>query len=266
MTRHDVLIDAVELRERMRQPDAPLVVDVRFRLGQPDWGLAQYRAAHVPGSVFVDVEHELSAPRPDGRGGRHPLPSQTDFQQVMRRVGLRVGQPVVALDSGDCMGAARLWWLLRHHGHDRVRVLAGGIEAWRQSGGELTQQPVQAAEGDFVALPGRLPVVSSDDLPGMQDAGHRVVDVRAEQRFRGEHEPIDPVAGHIPGAVNLPADQVGQRIGELREGDVLTCGSGLTATRVLLAGQAAGVDGLWLHAGSWSDWITDDTREVTCEI
>ncbi|MGO4955719.1 sulfurtransferase [Luteococcus sp. Sow4_B9] len=286
MTPTDHLICAEELRGLIASDaESPLVVDVRYRLGQPDFGREQYRAGHIAGSVFVDVETGLSSPRSDREGGRHPLPGQEKFQAVMRRAGLHRNQPVVAVDAGDHLAAARLWWLLRHHGHPAVRVLDGGIPAWTAAGGELVPEAANpsdtdgAGEGDFVATAGRLPVVTADEIPGLLAAGRRLVDVRAAERFRGQREPIDPVAGHIPGAENRPAAELlaqsggfvdraelHRLLGDLREGDALSCGSGLTATQVMLAAEIAGVEGLSLYAGSWSDWITNGARGIAVGI
>lgn len=268
------LVDAAQLAVLCEDPKT-VVVDVRHQLGAPAWGREQYRAGHIPGAHFVDVETELSGPVGDGRRGRHPLPEATDFEAVMRRCGIEQNSVVVALDQGDNLAAARLWWLLRHHGHQQVLVLDGGMEAWRRAGGGLTTVEPPSGAGSFTAVPGHLPVVGSDALPDLQARGHQLFDVRAPQRFRGELEPIDPLAGHIPGARNLPAsllagaqggfgmpEQLREVLAPAQAGDVLSCGSGLTASQVVLAASSIGLDGLVLHAGSWSEWISDPDRPI----
>lgn len=268
------LVDAARLTELLTDPHT-VQVDVRFRLGAPGWGRDQYRAGHLEGAHFVDLETELSTPRGDGRAGRHPLPAAADFQAVMRRCGIGPDSLVVALDQGDNLAAARLWWLLRDHGHERVVVLDGGMKAWEQAGGATTTVEPPAGRGAFTADPGHLPVVGSDDLPSLQARGHQLVDVRAPERHRGEVEPIDPVAGHIPGARNLPASlltgdgggfgpssQLREVLDPLEAGDVVSCGSGLTASQVLLAAASIGLDGLVLHPDSWSGWISDPQRPI----
>lgn len=269
------LVSAEELAGLLAQPVPVVVIDVRYQLGQPGWGREQYRAGHIPGAHFVDVETELSAHRPDGAGGRHPLPDAQDFQRVMRRCGVGADSTVVVVDQGTMLAAGRLWWLLRHHGHEAVRVLDGGMQAWSEAGGAVTTVAPQADSGDFVAVPGELPTVDAARIPALLAEGHRLVDVRAAERFRGDSEPIDPVAGHIPGAVNLPASALmapdggflpvaalRELLSGLEAGDAVSCGSGLTASQVLLAAEAAGLRGLALYPGSWSDWITDPGRPV----
>ncbi|MEL4506235.1 sulfurtransferase [Luteococcus sp. H138] len=269
------LISAPELAELLGGPTPPVVLDVHYQLGQPGWGREQYDAGHVPGAHFVDVETELSAHRPDGRGGRHPLPSAADFQSAMRRCGVTRTGVVVVLDQGSMLAAGRLWWLLRHHGQDYVRVLDGGMAAWLAGGGEVTTEPAPAGDGDFVAGPGRMPTVDADALPDELRRGRQLFDVRAPERYRGEAEPIDPVAGHIPGAQNLPASrlmspeggflpvaELRRVLAQVRPGDVVSCGSGLTASQVALACEAAGTSAVAIYPGSWSDWITDPEHPV----
>ena len=183
-----------ELRELL---GTVTVLDVRYRMGGPG-GSAEHEAGHVPGAAYVDLDTELAAP--PGDGGRHPLPDPEVFAAAMRRGGVRGDRPVVVYDDWAAHAAGRCWWLLRHHGHDDVRVLDGGWAAWVADGGEVETGAVTTEPGDFEAATGRLPVVDADSVT---DAGV-VVDARAPERYRGEVEPIDPVAGHIPGAVNVP--------------------------------------------------------------
>ena len=253
-----------------------MLADVRWTLGGPP-GLPDYLAEHIPGAQWVDLEHQLSAA--PGVGGRHPLPDPARFQAAMRAIGVRQNRPVVAYDADTSQGPARLWWLLTDAGHDDVRVLNGGLAAWRAAGlaTESGPSPVTAT-GDFVAHPGQRARLTANDI-GADLAGARrlrLVDVRAPERYSGESEPIDPVAGHIPGAVNLPAtgnldangrfldgSAIAKRFADAGVGTdaVLYCGSGITAAHSLLALESAGLTGA-IYPGSWSDWITDPGRPV----
>ena len=245
------------------------VLDVRYRLEEPD-GLPAFTAGHVPGAAYVDLDRDLSGT--PGRGGRHPLPDQERFGAAMRSAGVSATRPVVVYDDWGGRTAARCWWLLRHHGHDDVRVLDGGWSAWRAAGGEVETGRPAVAPGDFIPGPGRLQLLAAEDVlafPGV------LVDARASERFRGEEEPVDPVAGHIPGAVNVPTEanlaEDGRFLppGELHaiyaplEGREVAayCGSGVTACHDLLALAVLGVEGA-LYPGSWSEWVTDPQRPV----
>ena len=180
------------------------VLDVRWRLGQTD-GHAQYLAGHVPGAAYVDLEQDLADPpgHPVGVGGRHPLPDPDRFAAAMRRVGVRRDRPVVVYDDWAGMAATRAWWLLRFHGHPDVRLLDGGWSWWLRQGAGVEQGEAPADAGDFRADPGHLAVVDADGAARVARDGV-LLDARAAERFRGEAEPVDPVAGHVPGAVNLP--------------------------------------------------------------
>ena len=270
------LITAAALDDLLAAGETVRVLDVRYYLGSPGRGETEYHQGHIPGAVFVDLERVFAAhPAADGVGGRHPLPSTAELQGGLRAAGINDGDRVVLADQGNQMGAARAWWVLRDVGLTDVRVLDGGLVAWQAAGFPVTGQvqPVQPGNltvGDF----GRTPQVGAGDIPGVHASGHQVVDVRAAVRFRGESEPIDPVAGHIPGAVNLPAEQLSGGIGlrpadELAEvlgglsaGDVISCGSGITASLVILAAEQVGITGLRLYPGSWSDWISDPARPI----
>lgn len=252
--------------------DDVTVLDVRYVMGGPP-GRGTYEAGHVPGAAYVDLDRDLAAP--PGAGGRHPLPDVGTFEAAMRRSGVRAGRSVVVLDDWQGRAAARAWWLLRHHGHDDVRVLDGGWSAWREGGHPVEQGIVLVEPGDFTAVsPGRMPVVGADDV-------HEVdvlVDARAPERFAGETEPVDPVAGHIPGAVNVPTTEnldargrfrpledlreVYARVGAADAATVAAyCGSGVTAAHDVLAMEVAGIRAA-LYPGSWSGWITDPGRPV----
>jgi thiosulfate/3-mercaptopyruvate sulfurtransferase len=265
------LISVQELHDLLGRPGPVTVLDVRYRLGEPD-GRAEHARGHVPGAAYVDLGSDLAAP--PGPGGRHPLPDPADFQEAMRRVGVRDDRTVVVYDDWAGQAAARAWWLLRHHGHRDVRVLDGAWPAWVAAGGEVHTGAVLPARGDFTVRPGDLPVVEAEELLGVPV----IVDARAPERFRGEVEPVDPVAGHVPGAVNVPTTtnlRVDGRFrppSELRAlyeaagvtGDeevAVYCGSGVTAAQDVLALELAGIRAA-LYPGSWSGWITDPSRPV----
>jgi thiosulfate/3-mercaptopyruvate sulfurtransferase len=253
-----------------------VLLDVRWRLGGPP-GIDSYLAGHLPGAVFVDLDRDLSGP--PGPAGRHPLPAAGDFQAAMRRAGVSSGSPVVAYDDGDALPAARAWWLLRYFGHDAglVRVLDGGFRGWQAAGLAVTTAQPEVAPGDFTADPGRLPVLDAAGASAVGRSGV-LLDVRSAERYRGETEPVDPVAGHIPGAVNAPAtanvaadgsylapDQLKERFAALgvRAGQPVGayCGSGVTAAQAVLALELAGIQA-GLYVGSWSNWVADPSRPV----
>jgi thiosulfate/3-mercaptopyruvate sulfurtransferase len=271
-----VLIEPAELAEQLTADQPPVLADVRWTLGGPP-GLPGYQAEHIPGAHWVDLEQDLSAA--PGAGGRHPLPDPARFQAAMRAIGVRQDRPVVAYDADTSMAAARLWWLLTDSGHDAVWVLNGGLAAWRAAGLATESGPSPpSTPGDFVARPGQRAQLAAAEI-GADLAGDRrlrLVDVRAPERYSGESEPIDPVAGHIPGAVNLPATDnldpdgrfldssvIARRFTDAGIGTeaVLYCGSGITASHSLLALESAGLTGM-IYPGSWSDWITDPRRPI----
>ncbi|WP_425309357.1 sulfurtransferase [Ammonicoccus fulvus] len=274
-----VLIQPAELAEALAGAHPPVVLDARYPgPAATGNGLPAFEAAHIPGSVWVDVDTELAGPHL-GPGGRHPLPDPEAFAAAMRRVGVRHDRGVVVLDAANSLAAARLWWLLRDAGHEDVRVLDGGFAAWERAGGVVATGPAKAAtEGDFAGRPGRLPIVGPTEIQALIESGvdPRLWDVRTPERYRGESEPIDPVAGHIPGARNLPAttlfeddgtflpaDRLRTALAGVNASDTLYCGSGLTAAQVLLAMEVAGVaEGVRLYPGSWSDWISSPDRPV----
>lgn len=269
------LIDVTELAAACRTPAAPTLLDIRWSPGGTP-GVDRYRAGHLPGARFVDLDRDLAAP--PGAGGRHPLPDTAAFQAAMRRLGVRREHPVVVYDDGDATTAARAWWLLTYHGHPAVRVLDGGYAAWSAAGQPVeTGDRTDPGDGDFVASPGSLPLVEVARVPALARDGV-LLDARAGARYRGEVEPLDPVAGHIPGAVSAPTtenvDSEGRfhspaRLRErfvslgVREDRPVTayCGSGVTAAHQVLALRLAGFDS-GLYVGSWSEWITDPDRPV----
>jgi thiosulfate/3-mercaptopyruvate sulfurtransferase len=263
------LVEPAWLRAHLGEPGL-VVVDCRYVLGRPGAGRPLWLDGHIPGAAFLDVDRDLAGE--PGERGRHPLPEAADFETAARRAGIQSTSRVVAYDEAGEGGAVRLWWLLRHFGHDEAAVLNGGLAAWRQGGGRLEagDQPSHPpAEHPFTAEQREHDTATAGELSGAA-AGHgpgatkaKLLDARAPERYRGETEPIDPVAGHIPGAVNvffadiapkgrfLPETELRERLGE--EPFVAYCGSGITACTLVLAGELAGVEGR-LYPGSWSEW------------
>jgi thiosulfate/3-mercaptopyruvate sulfurtransferase len=276
MSSEAVLISLTELAEVLRSDQPSVIADVRWNLGGPP-GKPEFVASHIPGAVWVDLETQLAGP--PGVGGRHPLPTVAIFEQAMRDIGVCQDSLVVAYDATNSQAASRLWWLLSDAGHRNVRVLDGGFAAWRAAGLPTVSGPgTPPAPGDFVARPGQRPQLDAAQISarlGGPDAP-TLVDVRTTERYSGENEPIDPVAGHIPGALNLPwksnvdADgrflppaEIARLYAEAVGPDVavLYCGSGVTATHSLLALESAGLTAT-LYPGSWSDWISDPSRPI----
>lgn len=264
------LIDVAELTELLNSSEVSLL-DVRWTLGERT-GREKYLAGHVPGAVYVDVDDDLAGP--PGAGGRHPLPSVEVFTEAMQRAGVSAERPVVAYDAGPGFSAARLWWLLTDAAHPYVRVLNGGLRAWRGAGLTLESGEVTVGRGSFVPHPGHRRVIDADGVIVHLRAGGTVHDVRGADRYQGENETVDPVAGHIPGAHSLPvgtlvgADgfapsaELFTKVGHVKSGDVLSCGSGITASAAMLAAEQVGIEDLVLYSGSWSHWITDPGRPV----
>ncbi len=269
------LIGVAELAEVSA---AATLLDVRYRMGGPH-GARAYAAGHLPGAAYVDLDTDLAGPPGEGgRGGRHPLPTAAAFETSMRAVGVRTGRPVVVYDDWAGRAAARAWWLLRHAGHDDVRVLDGGWAAWLEAGGdvETTATAERPGGGDLVVRFGAMPVVDADHVRDVDV----LLDARAPERYRGEHEPVDPVAGHVPGALNVPTEDnladdgrmldpvalrqryatVGAGVGAGRT-VAAYCGSGVTACHDVLALAVVGVSAA-LYPGSWSDWVSDPDRPV----
>jgi thiosulfate/3-mercaptopyruvate sulfurtransferase len=278
------LIGTAELAGLLEGTRPPTLLDVRWTLSGPS-GASLYAAGHLPGAAFADIDTDLAA-RP-GAGGRHPLPDPADLQVALRRLGVHGNRPVVAYDAGDGSIAARAWWLLRWAGHSEVAVLDGGYAAWSAEGRKIVTDPPPKvgglAEDPFVVRPGQMPVLSADAAAALASGGGILLDARAPERFAGEVEPIDPVAGHVPGARNAPAGgNVGtegrwlapaaldERFTALgaRPGVAVGayCGSGVTACSLVLALEVAGVTSAArpaaLYAGSWSHWCVDPSRPV----
>ncbi|MFG2532179.1 sulfurtransferase [Streptomyces sp. NPDC048516] len=271
----NAIITATELASELNRPTAPAILDVRYQMGGPP-GRPAYEAGHVPGAVYVDLESELASP--PGPGGRHPLPDLDVFTEAMRAAGVRADRPVVVYDGGQGWAAARAWWLLRWTGHPDVRVLDGGLAAWQAAGGALSDDQPAPQEGDFTPVPGGLALLRADDAAALARRGV-LLDARAAERYRGEVEPIDKVAGHIPGAVSAPttenvveggtvfrdASELAERfasLGATAKAEVgVYCGSGVSAAHEVLALAVAGVPAA-LYVGSWSEWSADPSRPV----
>ncbi len=281
-TRDDTpLLDAAALRGLLGQPDV-LVVDCRHDLADPGYGARAYAAGHIPGAVFASVEEDLASPK-RADTGRHPLPTPSQFAGVLGRWGFTSRSRVITYDQGNGAWAARLWWMLRSRGHRHVQVLDGGLAAWQAAGGALTTDVPPARAGSVEARE-FTDVVGTAEVAAMLATGNvTLFDARPADRFAGRNETVDPVAGHVPGAISMPfAGNLGPDlhflpVSALRErwvplatraGDtplVAMCGSGVTACHNLLAMELAGVHGARLYVGSFSEWITDPARPVATE-
>ena len=275
------LLTAPQLAERLSTPDL-LILDCRFALDDPAYGRSRYTEGHVPGARFADLEQDLSGPVIKGVTGRHPLPDPARLQERLREWGVHQDSTVVLYDDGPGAFAARAWWLLAWLGkRNDVYLLDGGFQAWQAAGLPVTAQTDEAARGNFTAHPDASLVLDvASLLQRLRDPALTLIDARGLPRFRGEVEPLDPVAGHIPGACcapftdNLGADgrflppaQLRQRFENLlvgRSPDQLAayCGSGVTACHNLFAMSLAGFPLAPLYAGSWSEWITDPARPI----
>jgi thiosulfate/3-mercaptopyruvate sulfurtransferase len=271
----DFLVSVAALAADLAGGPGPTLLDVRWHLGGPP-GIDSYRRGHLPAAVFTDLDRDLAGP--PGAGGRHPLPEPAAFQAAMRAAGVRQDRAVVVYDDADATIAARGWWTLRYYGHQDVRVLDGGYRAWVSAGLAVTQAEPDPEPGDFTARPGHMPVLDAVGARAIAATG-RLLDARPAERYRGETEPIDPVAGHIPGAVSAPtignvtADgtfagpaELAARfaaLGVTRDGPAVGayCGSGVTAAHEVLALALAGVPAA-LYVGSWSNWVADPDRPV----
>ncbi|MGF3056762.1 sulfurtransferase [Microbacterium sp. YY-01] len=268
------VITVDELLSLQKTGAAVHVLDVRWRLGHTD-GYEQYLAGHIPGAVFVDLDRDLSRHgTPDE--GRHPLPHDADFAEAVRRWGLRQGVPVVIYDDARMLPASRAWWALQRAGVDNVRVLDGGWKAWLAAGGEAEQGGVEAQPGDReVRHPGLDDVLTTESVAQWTGV---LLDARAPERYRGETEPLDPVAGHIPGAHNLPMSMILTDDGRFHDPVTIAaafetvgagenipiaayCGSGVTAAQLALAGTLIGRE-VTLYPGSWSAWSNTPGAEI----
>lgn len=267
------LVSARELATLRGRSDVQ-VVDVQYSLlGPPSEEI--YAAGHVPGAPHLSLDRALAG-RP-GERGRHPLPDPAILQEALRQCGIHDSTEVVVYDQQTSLAAARAWWVLRWAGHPQVRVLDGGLTAWRAAGGDITTEPAHPAYGTVTVRPGSVAALDCEGAAAMAAQGV-LLDVRAPERYRGEVEPIDAVAGHIPGAVNLPmsdllhADGRFRSVSEIRDRLAAagvhrdtpvgtSCGSGVTAAQMVLALHEAGLTGI-PYIGSWSEWIADPARPV----
>lgn len=275
------LISAADLATHLGAADVR-VFDVRHDLINHSAGREAYAAGHIPGARYLDHETELAAAR-TGRNGRHPLPERGQFGALMAAHGVTPETLVVAYDASGGMYAAHLWWMLRWLGHDRVAVLDGGWQAWQAAGLPTSTEaaaPVRAGAPVTPAAPLAGSVDAQAVLDNIAQPAFTVIDARAANRYRGEVEPMDPVAGHIPGALNRPNGQNLQADGRFKDAAQLReeftalldgrdpaaivhqCGSGITACHNLLSMEIAGLAGSRLYPGSWSEWCSDPSRPV----
>jgi thiosulfate/3-mercaptopyruvate sulfurtransferase len=274
-----LLVTADELIAHIGDPDWR-IFDCRHDLGNPEYGAAAYAKGHIPGALFLHLDRHLSGAK-TGRNGRHPLPEPAAFAKLMGDCAVGPDTQVVAYDNEGGIFAARLWWLLRWLGHERVALLDGGLPGWRRAGQALVTEVLSVTPASFVPRPQPLTVDADFVLAHLQSPNTLVVDARAPERYSGEQETLDPVGGHIPGAVNRfyfdnlddagcyfkPADELRAEYGALLAGRdpanvVQQCGSGVTACHNLLAMEIAGLNGSVLYPGSWSEWCADPARPI----
>jgi thiosulfate/3-mercaptopyruvate sulfurtransferase len=279
--KYETTVDPVNAHDHL-QDASWAFVDCRCFLKEPDRGEREYRESHVKGAVYAHLDRDLSGPVVHGRTGRHPLPSPDALAGTFRRLGISAATQVVAYDeSNGSMAAARLWWLLKWAGHDAVAVLDGGLAKWRSLGMPCTSGSERRPEAEFVgAFRPELVLPAEGVLSVLDDPGFVVFDSRTADRYQGLHETIDPVAGHIPGALSAPyldnvrddgsfkpAGELARRFRGLMGGRdavhaIFYCGSGVTAAHNILACAHAGMGMARLYPGSWSEWITDPRRPV----
>ncbi|MBI3176756.1 MAG: sulfurtransferase [Chloroflexi bacterium] len=277
--KHRTLIAASELAPDIGNSHG-VIVDCRFDLLNPEAGFAQYRQSHLPGAVYAHLNRDLSSPV-SADSGRHPLPDPDAFKAAMGRFGVDSSKQVVAYDDAGGMLASRLWWLLRYYGHKAVAVLDGGLAKWQNEGRPVEAGVHQNAPAQFNGKPQQGWVVGLDEVEkNVKEARFQLIDSRSPERFRGELETIDPVAGHLPGAANhfygnnldsqgamRPLEALRQQFETLFQGkrpeeNVFYCGSGVSACHNLLALEHAGLSGARLYAGSWSQWCSDPGRPI----
>jgi thiosulfate/3-mercaptopyruvate sulfurtransferase len=262
--------------------DHCVVVDCRHDLFDLEAGRRAYAAGHIPGAHFMHQDDDLSGPK-TGRNGRHPLPDREVFAARLRAIGLNQDQQLVGYDDQGGMLASRLWWLARWLGHDRVAVLDGGIAAWKRMGFPLSTGAPHPEPGDFTASDSVATAFSTEDIVSGADA-NVLVDARIPERYAGEIEPLDPVAGHIPGALNWPFQRNLQPDGRFKPAEKLReeyarllddadpervvhyCGSGITACHNIIAMELAGMHGSALYPGSWSEWCADPARPIATRL
>ena len=276
---HTTLVDAATLAAHLQNPDW-LIVDCRFDLANPAAGEAAFNAGHVPGAVYAHLDRDLAGPI-TATTGRHPLPDPHTFAATLGRWGVAANTQVIAYDADNGMYAARLWWMLRWLGHDAVAVLDGGFKAWVDAGQSTSTAASKRTPSMVAPRPNRSMWVDAAEVArAATDGSWRVLDARAAERYQGLTEPLDKVAGHVPGAVNHPfaTDLAGDgrfaspavlrqrfdasQAGVSDERTIAMCGSGVTACHLLLAMEVAGKRGAKLYSGSWSEWIRDPSRPI----
>ena len=271
------LIGADELAHAI---DHCIVVDCRYDLANPRAGASAYAQAHIPSAVFVDMDTQLSAPK-SGHNGRHPMPSSDAVRALLESIGLHDDTQLIIYDVGG-MASGRLWWMARWIGHERVAVLDGGLKSWERAGFPVTAETGTARPvGRLSARPSLSTLVDAATVAAAStNASHVLIDARAADRFRGENETIDPVAGHIPGSLNRPwnlnlredgrfkpapflrAEFEALLAGRNADAVINSCGSGVSACHNILAMTHAGLTGAALYGGSWSEWVADPGRPV----
>ena len=269
-----IMITASELNQRLTAPSAAqevVIFDCRFSLADFALGRQQYADGHIPNALHLEMEVQLSGDKKP-HGGRHPLPTAAQFTASMQTMGVNQHSLIVAYDDNRLAGAARLWWLLQHFGHPHIRILDGGLQAWRAQGLPVSQDTQAPQKGYFQANPRAGQTVDYSWLSAhLKDRNLQLIDSREAPRYQGLEEPIDPVAGHIPGALNYPwqgvTNEQGKALSAGKQQDrwagldseketVVYCGSGVTACVNLLSLKLAGIEGAKLYPGSWSDWCS----------
>ena len=271
------LISANQLEEIINSGENVLLCDCRFDLVDPLIGKKSYEESHIPGAIYVDLDKDLSGPK-TGSNGRHPLPSPEAWAQTKARLGISPNTLVVAYDKQGSVYASRLWWMLKATGHANIQVLDGGLDSWNGPMGTIPRSPTPCSQAIGV-MPYAGLVLVDEVVSNLQTQKNKVVDARTEDRFHGQNETLDPVGGHIPGAMsrffknNLNATafktpeqlfkEFSEFLGPIKASEVIhQCGSGVTACHNLLAMELAGFKGSRLYAGSWSEWCADPKRPV----
>ena len=277
---YNTLISTTELAQHLADP-AWAIVDCRFSLADPERGRRDYALAHITGAVYAHLDEDLAGPIIPGVTGRHPLPAVDSAAEKFSAWGIDDRVQVVIYDDAGGAFAARLWWIMRWLGHDAVAVLDGGWPKWKSEGHETREGMAIRSSRRFVPRPRSDLLISTEEVESkLQDAGCKLFDSRTAERYRGENETIDPIAGHIPGAINAPypdnlnpdgtlrsQEELRQRFAALlgdtpADHSTFYCGSGVTAAHNILALKHVGLDNAKLYAGSWSEWITDPNRPI----